>query len=276
VSSHDFRVIQTDVYSLPGREMAGYLVQLSTADPELQPALGYLKAWDHHLSADSIAGAIYEVCLLKMLRNTFAGVVGNLIETYLGSGPHPLLSPVNAYIGRVTVVLLRLMAQNPAPWPGIDGVSRWPTRDDCLLASLRETIDELKRMLGPDMTRWTWGKLHRVTFAHPMGQVKPLDKLFNRGPYPLGGDNETVCKGAFIPGRPWGVESATPAYRQIIDLGNLANSVCVNTTGQSGQPGSRHYDDQIDDWRFGRYHPMLFDRAQIEQQAEARLTLSPG
>jgi penicillin amidase len=276
VSNHDFRVIHTDVYSLPGREMADYLVQLSTDDSELQQAIGYLKAWDHQLSADSIAGAIYEAFLLKMLRNTFGGVVGDLIETYLGTGPHLLLSPVNGYMGRVTVVLLRFMAQNPAPWPGLGSESRWPTRDDCAHASLREAIDELKRVLGPDVTQWTWGRLHSVIFAHPMGQVKPLNRLFNRGPYPLGGDTDTVWQAAFIPGRPYGPESFTASYRQIIDLGNLANSVCVNTTGQSGQPGSRHYDDQIDDWRFGRYHPMLFDRVQVEEQAEARLELVPG
>ena len=38
------------------------------------------------------------------------------------------------------------------------------------------------------------------------------------------------------------------AYRQIIDLGNLANSRSIHIPGQSGHPASKHYDDFIPLW----------------------------
>jgi penicillin amidase len=46
-------------------------------------------------------------------------------------------------------------------------------------------------------------------------------------------------------------------------------------TGQSGHPASRHYADMIELWRTGEYHPMPWDRSQVEAAAEAQLTLEP-
>jgi penicillin amidase len=45
--------------------------------------------------------------------------------------------------------------------------------------------------------------------------------------------------------------------------------------GQSGHIGSDHYDDQLHPWLAGQYHPMLWQRTEIEQAAEGRLCLSP-
>jgi len=45
--------------------------------------------------------------------------------------------------------------------------------------------------------------------------------------------------------------------------------------GQSGLPTNRHYKDFVSLWATGRYHPLLFSRARIEQNAAATLTLQP-
>jgi len=42
------------------------------------------------------------------------------------------------------------------------------------------------------------GKLHRVSFAHALALQKPLDQVFNRGPFPIGGDTDTPCQTAFF------------------------------------------------------------------------------
>jgi penicillin amidase len=91
----------------------------------------------------------------------------------------------------------------------------------------------------------------------------------------LGGDHNTVAAAAYDPAAPYATGLAIPSYRQIVDLSDLGNSVCVHTTGQSGQPGSRHFADMIDLWRRVEYHPMLFDREAILAQSEGTLTLKP-
>jgi penicillin amidase len=49
-----------------------------------------------------------------------------------------------------------------------------------------------------------------------------------------------------------------------------------DTPGQSGQPGSRHYDDLLKLWAEGRYFPLLYSRGRVEASARQRLLLQPG
>jgi penicillin amidase len=47
----------------------------------------------------------------------------------------------------------------------------------------------------------------------------------------------------------------------------------MHTTGQSGHPFHPHYDDMIDPWRNIDYHPMLWQRQDVEADAEETLIL---
>ncbi|HLZ07588.1 MAG TPA: penicillin acylase family protein, partial [Chloroflexota bacterium] len=66
-----------------------------------------------------------------------------------------------------------------------------------------------------------------------------------------------------------------PSYRQLVDLGNFDNSRSVHTTGQSGHVGSPHFDDFVDLWRAGGYHPMRYDRRAVLDDLEHLLVLRP-
>jgi penicillin amidase len=50
----------------------------------------------------------------------------------------------------------------------------------------------------------------------------------------------------------------------------------TNVPGESGDPTSKHYDDLIEDWAWGQYHPMPFTRKAVEAATEERLILKPG
>ncbi len=41
-------------------------------------------------------------------------------------------------------------------------------------------------------------------------------------------------------------------------------------------PTAAHYDDQVEAWFKGKYHPMLYAREDVERGARQRLTLAPG
>jgi len=268
----DFQRMHGDVYSVHGRELAEFMGRLQPVDEESRRALDYVRAWDHHLTPDSVAGAIVESFFYHMYRNTFAHKLGDALGRYIGEGVH-YLAPVSGYGHRVGSHLVRLLRQAPADWfPSSDG--RRDTWEDVGLRSLREALEELRSRLGPDMSRWCWGRLHTISFPHVLGRG-PLARLLSRGPYPLGGDHNTVAQAAYDPAAPYAAGLTIPSYRQIIDLGNLGNSLSVHTTGQSGQPRSRHFADMIGLWRSVDYHPMLFDREAILAQSEGTLTLKP-
>jgi penicillin amidase len=62
----------------------------------------------------------------------------------------------------------------------------------------------------------------------------------------------------------------------VLDLGDWDRSVATSAPGQSGQPGSPHFDDLIEGWDQGRYFPLAFSRAKVDALAEARLALEPA
>ena len=90
-----------------------------------------------------------------------------------------------------------------------------------------------------------------------------------------GGDEQTISQGMFEPGAGYGTVVVS-SWRQIIDLSNPDASVGTNTVGQSGNPASPHYRDQIDDWSTWRGHPLPLSRAEVDRIAESTAHAPPG
>ena len=140
--------------------------------------------------------------------------------------------------------------------------------------TLTQAVKTLLETVGDNPRRWQWGRLHQAVFRHPLGETR-LGWLFSRGPVAVDGDGATVAQSAFPLKMPLGFVTVASAYRQIIDLDNFDQSLSVLNVGQSGQPGNRHYADQIEPWREGEYHPLSWSRAQVEEVLERKLILEP-
>ena len=54
-----------------------------------------------------------------------------------------------------------------------------------------------------------------------------------------------------------------PSYRLTIDMRDLDGARLIITTGQSGNPFDRHYNDQIGPWIDGETVPLPFTPAAI-------------
>jgi penicillin amidase len=126
------------------------------------------------------------------------------------------------------------------------------------------------------MDGWEWGRLNRVHFAHPVGSVRPLNLLFNRGPYPCAGDQDTLLRSITAPRFPFEPVVVGDAVRFVADLDDLEQCRIMVPGGQSGHTASRHYGDRIRQWLRGEYQPMHFRRSLVEQHAAQRLYLVPS
>ncbi len=272
----DMAGMQGDFFSIPASLIVPHLLKLEPRSETERQALALLRSWNYVLDKESAAAAIYEVFLLRMLKVTFGSVVGEeLAEDYVGKGLS-VLSPTNIYAGRSTPLLIDLLNEQDNRWFINSALPKGPKNwEEAMQHSLRGALDELRSKLGKEMAGWQWGKLHSVTFSHPLGQVKALSRLFNRGPFPLSGDTDTVCQMAFAPGKPYAATSWMPSFRLIVDMSNTRNGLFGHPTGQSGHPGSPHYADMIDTWLEVKHYPLLFERDQIEGAKEARLVLKP-
>jgi len=187
----------------------------------------------------------------------------------MGTGFHELLYSAHEFYGHDTVVMLRLL-DNPESW----WVKQAGGREEVLIRSLKEAVTWLRKNIGKNVDKWQWGRIHQLTYPHAFALKKPLDKVFNRGPFPIGGDTDTPCQTAISPADPYMVKGWAPSHRQIINMGDLSKSLLIHSPGQSGLLGSPHYDDLIDLWRRGEYFPMLWKREEIKAEAEGNLILT--
>jgi penicillin amidase len=265
--------MQFDQVSPMARAVAAVLAKVPVDDPELRDAVKLMAGWDGEMAAGSPAAAIYEVFVRRLTRLLTADRLGDAAVCYAGKGPTPVLQDRSIFGHRSREWLQSVLTDPDCRWFGF---GCGPTRDDCVRSALRETVDYLKAELGPEVDDWAWGKLHQLTYAHVLGQVPALGKVFNLGPYPLGGNDDTLwATGTNLHDLAGGAVIG-PAYRMIVDLGDLGNSLGLLAPGQSGRLGSKHYGDQVEAWFTGDYHPMVYAREDVEQHAEARLVLEPG
>jgi penicillin amidase len=269
ISIADCKRLQADLKCLPAKEFIEQIKDLSSDDSEVERVLSLLRSWDAQLERDSIGGTLYEVVRYYLVRNLLEPALGEgLCMQVMGVGFHPLLLSSHEFYGHDTVTMLRLLNEPDSWW-----VREAGGKHEVLIKSVQQAIEWLKMELGPEVEDWQWGKIHRVPFEHALGLQEPLDRVFNVGPFPIGGDTDTVCQTAMNPEDPYDNKAWAPSFRQVVDLGDLSNSFAIIPPGQSGQLGSRHYDDLVELWLEGEYHPMLWTREQVEREAESRLIL---
>ncbi|MCP4125136.1 MAG: penicillin acylase family protein [Bacteroidetes bacterium] len=139
--------------------------------------------------------------------------------------------------------------------------------------SIYKAVDWLIETYGNDNRKWNWGRLHQIEMRHALSIKEPLDKIFNLGPFPIGGDTDTPSQTCTIAPGEFGGEIAAPSYRQIIDMSDFDKSVTIMPNGQSGNMASPYYGDQVNKWLEGNFNPMCWSRAMVEKYRKHTLTL---
>jgi penicillin amidase len=275
-SLEDFARMQTDVYSFPGVETVHRLSRLHPATQRETRAIEWLKSWDGRLDTETVAGTVYQAFTLVFARAVVSAAVKDprLVERYLNEsevGLIPVVSSPWRFHGR----LLELWDEGDRSWFASPTHPEGRPWDDVALESLAVALDGLVERFGPDASRWRWGRVHGVRFAHPFGDANTLfERIFCRT-VEAGGASETVVQNGFAPTQPfrgvWG-----PVYRMLADIGEPGRSRWQASTGQSGQPGSTHYDDLIRGWRDGSSNPSYLDERELRAAGGAsQLTLEP-
>lgn len=126
--------------------------------------------------------------------------------------------------------------------------------------ALDEALLRLSEQYGPNMESWRWGDAHQATQDHPvLGTVAGLKYFVNIRQSTSGGDT-TLMRGRMSGKDPDPFLNVHGAgYRGVYDFADPDSSVFILSTGQSGHPLSRHYDDLGELWRRGEYIPMSLD-----------------
>lgn len=176
----------------------------------------------------------------------------------------------------IDAALPRLAANADSPWWNNRSNGTSQTRAEVVKAAWNASLAHLKSTLGADTTQWQWGTAHTLTHGHPLGMQKPLDRIFNVGPFEAPGSHEVPNNlSAKIGPAPWPVTYG-PSTRRIIDFADPAHALTINPIGQSGVPFNTHYEDQAEAYIEGIYHQAHFSEEEVAANTRSTLKLLPA
>lgn len=223
--------------------------------------LDSLKNWNGEYKLNSISPVIYHRTLYYMAKNTMEDELGpEMFNQFLSTH---LFKRQIAWGSRM---------KNGKWWDNVNTPDVVETREDIVMISFAQTWESLIEDFGEDTSEWTWDKVHTLEHGHPFGQVASLRKYFNVGPFPVEGTREVINNLAFpYDGTGFYKVNSGPSTRRIIDFSDVENSISILPTGQSGNPLSKHYDDQAQMYVNGEFRKMMMNKQEIEETAEAVL-----
>jgi penicillin amidase len=241
------------------------LLKIKVPDPWVVEGQRTLVGWDYSATRDSAAAAYFNVICHNIFKLTFRDEL-----------PEEELWPTGGDRWYAVLTILMRQVENPW-WDDVRTPDKIETRDDILLAAMTNARREITSLMARDTDQWQWGKLHTVRLQNPtLGRsgIKPVEHLFNRGHYQVGGGPAVVNAMAFDDREGYAV-TAGPAMRMLIDLGDLDASRWVNQSGVSGHAFHRHYDDQTELWANQRLWPFVSSRGAVVAGTTTRQELLP-
>jgi penicillin G amidase len=246
-------------------DLVPLLLKINISDPWVVEGQRTLVGWDYAASKDSAATAYFNVVCHNIFKLTFRDEMPE--ELWPAGGD------------RWYAVLTMLLKQTMNPWwDDVTTKDKIETRDDILLAAMINARKEITSLMARDTDQWQWGKIHEVRLRNQtlgVSGIRPVEDLFNRGNYQVGGGPAVVNAMAYDDREGYAVIEA-PTMRMLVDLGDLDASRWVNQSGVSGHAFNRHYDDQTALWADQQLWPFVSSREAVEARTEARQELVPG
>jgi len=255
-TADDMVRLQVERSSIPHRDLARALLDAAArhkGDPVWDDVMMEMSGWDGRLEPGSRPGALAITAFLALGER----VIGPRVQGF----------PEAQALRRRTAPIDRLIRERPAGWLPA-GAADW---DAVLRDAWQDACTQLERRLGRDRTKWTCGALNRLVVHHPLaGAFAPLGRLFDPPVFGMGGSSTTP--NVFVV-NPNGIEA--PSMRLVADLADPDATRLVNFMGQSGQPASPYYENQLEPWVRVESQVLPMTAEAVERAAQHTLRLVP-
>jgi len=229
-----------------------------------QRALEILAAWNGEMSEHLPEPLIYQAWVRALQDRLIRDDLGPLADSFTHIEP----------------LLIERIYRN------VDGASIWcdvvqsavvESCSDLARIALDEALLTLSETYGPNPESWRWGDAHEAMQDHPVLGNIPVLRYFVNIRQSTSGDDHTLMRGKTRGEGPNPFQNVHGAgYRGVYDFADPDSSVFITSTGQSGHPLSRFYDDLGELWRRGEYVPMSLDPDLARAAAVGVTVLMPG
>ncbi len=210
----------------------------TSADPRLPAVVRQLRAWDW-LQTDADQDGRYDQPSVAIFNTWWQTLVEQVFGDELpGSDPNVLGN-----------LVARLLGAAPGSLPLAHDYLDGQGVDAAVTAALRSTLDQLAARSGPDLASWLQPVAHIRWEALPLTPQVPDTIWMNRG-----------------------------TYNQIVHLGAGRHVWAENVVapGQSGDPASPHFSDQLALYATWCYKPMRLDLPDLTGHITSTTSLHPS
>ncbi|WP_443944167.1 penicillin acylase family protein [Pedobacter sp. AW1-32] len=232
-TADSIRLMQTDNYSILAQNVLPALLPL--LDPEQlnatqKEAMSITAKWNKRYDAGEIAASIFEIWTKRLSFDIWD-------DEFTVKG-----IPMR-YPSRDRTVEMILKEPN-APWYDNINTNKKETLTDLVNEAFKFSCDSLERRFGPINKEWAWANVKQSNVPH-------LAKIpgFGSKILMIGGAKSTINALG---------ETNGPSWRMVIELGKTPKGHGVYPGGQSGNPGSKFYDNMLDTWVNGQLYDLFF------------------
>jgi penicillin amidase len=243
VTVNDMMDIQRDIFNISYSGFAREVIKTEAASKE---TLDILRGWDGKMSADSNAAL-----LVGEIRNVF---LNKILTANVGA------ERVKNYRWGLSASFVDwLAAEKPANWLP----KEFANFKDLLIASDREARANLSAKYGADAGKWLFGSAFKIRFNHPLSAAPLIGSIFAIDAIPQYGNGLTPNVGTSV------------SMRHITVPGNWDETRHGIALGESGNPKSSHYRDQLENWKSGNTQVFPFSKAAVEKAAKEVVVMLP-
>ena len=225
----DMKKLQNNNYNITASEALGLLtkyIREQDLDKTAMKYLGEVENWNLMADANSRGQTIYQA----WWDNLASEVWKDELETS---------QPVAVAPNQQT--LLEALLKDSA-FKYIDNINtpQKETLSDIVTIAFQKAAKTLEQEDRAGKLEWAKHKQSRI--YHLIKKITPFSRVI-----PVGGNSDIINATTVSHG---------PSWRMIVQLSQQTEAWAIYPGGQSGNPGSKYYDNFVDNWVKGEYHPL--------------------
>ena len=235
ITASDFEEMLMDNFSYHAYRLLPALLEAIPADSlgaDDRDYLSRLSTWDYHNRADAVEPTIFYYWWQEL----YDAIWNDNYDTV-----YPMRQPRRD-------ITVDMIVNNPeSVWIDNIKTEEVETLNDLALDTYLDAIDYLEGEYGRLTADWQWGTVRNTTLGH-VAQIPGMgsDDLFTGG----GAESINAIRG-----------SHGPSWRMVVELDpEGVRGYGVYPGGQSGNPGSKSYDEFIETWRTVELYEIKFLR----------------
>lgn len=235
ITVEDFSDLLMDVYSYHAERVLPIMldaIESNQLNEQEEDLVRQLREWNYKNHGELITPSVFR----EWWRQLYSSIWDSKFNTKI-----PMRKPDRD-------VTVDLIVSNPqSSWFNNPETNQIEVFEDHVYPAFQQAINSLSERFGALKTDWKWGYYNNTSFNH-VGQIPGL------GVYDVftDGSNESV-------NAVWG--SHGPSWRMVVELDpDGVRGYGVYPGGQTGNPGSKTYDEFVDPWVKGELFELKFLR----------------